>query len=750
MLRGRTAEQWAGDRNLCGAVVAVAGAAAGLCQAAGAPVAARIVLGAIAILAGLMALAFHLLERRAPRTTVSGVSERRIPRGDLKKPLKFVNRSDELARLDELLDRTERGNGPLVVVLGGLPGVGKSAMGRYWADRVRGRFGDGDLVADFSSRRRGVAVDVSGVLADFIRELGPPDAVMPVGLAGRVERFRAMTADRKVLVLLDDVTEAAHVTQLRPSGSQSVVVATSYRSLEELYYEGAEFVPVDPLSEAKARDLLTAIAGAQGDAVSREPEATAQLIEYCGGLPLPLCVCATRLMLARGARTVREVVADVADEQRRLDYLAGKGEYAGAAVFGFAYNDLAAGERETYRWAGMHPGLDISAEHIAVLTETETIHAAGQLSALADTHLIDPVPDGRFRFHDLVRLHARECVEREEGEATRDRRLAALVDWYRAALRAADWALIGERIRLAPVEPIPAPDLPLFTSREAVFEWLERERANILAVLQCARDREWDVQVWHMVESLWLYYYNRRHYADWIDATEIGVECAQRAKDRDAEARMRAQLAWAFVELGHYERAHEQLDRATSALADSSHLQLRGSVREFVGGCFLKEGDYDAALAAYSDSREVFLRAGSSRGVALQDYFIGWALLGKGAHQEALVSLRAALETMRTHDDQMFVGRLLLRIGQATLGAGVLEGAETTLREALDLFGTLGMRLEEAETYEALARVAEGRTDHQTADAERERAQAIYRTLGHPRAGEPSRIVSSAIDPLAL
>jgi len=295
--------------------------------------------------------------------------------------------------------------------------------------------------------------------------------------------------------------------------------------------------------------------------------------------------------------------------------------------------------------------------------------------------------------------------------------------------------LITERLRLAPGEPIQAAYIPDFSGRESVFEWLEAERVNILAILQSARDREWDDWVWQMVEALWLFYYNRRHYADWIDATEMGVECAQRAGHKDAEARMRTQLAWAFVELGRYDRAHVELDRANRSVRNSGNFQLKGSVREFIGACYLKEGDHARALESFAEAREVFLLAGSSRGVALQDYFIGWALIGRGDYDEALKILQSALVTMRRHDDQMFVGRLLLRLGQATLGIGDVDEAEGALDEGLDIFARLGMRVEEAETYEELA-VADARADRKAARMQRERAQAIYRALGHPRAGK--------------
>jgi tetratricopeptide (TPR) repeat protein len=746
------ADDLAANRNLSAAAFAVAAALAGLAQAAGAPVAARIVLAAIGLVGAVVGFGFHLLERKAAaRRSALPDETRRVPRSDLDHPTKFVNRADELARLDKLLDRADRGQGPVVAVLGGLPGVGKSAVGRYWANRMRERFADGDLVANFSERRRGAAVDVSGFLADFIRKLGPPGAVVPPTLSERVERFRSMTFDRQLLVLLDDVSEAAEVTQLRPAGNRSLVLATSYRTLEELHYGGAELVPVDPLPADRAEDLLVEMAGEFGSAFEHDPDATAKLVRFCGGLALPLCVCAARGLLGRGSRTVASVVAEVSDEERRLSYLAGKGEYAGAAVFGFAYGDLPPEQRLAYRRIALHPGPNIAPVCAAVLTGFSPADAAEKLAALADTYLLQPLEDGRYRFHDLVRLHARETAAREDLDTAREELLSALVDWYCACLRRADRALIADRLRLAPDEPVAAPHLPTFADRDSAFDWLEAERTNILAVLQSARDREWDDRVWQMVESLWLFHYNRRHYADWIDATEIGVECARRAADRNAEGRMRAQLAWALAEVGRPDAARAQLERANRCVADSTNDELRASVREFTGACALKEGEYDYALDAFRYAREIFRGTGNERGVALQDFFIGSALIGKESYDEAITTFRAALVTMRRLDDEMFVGRLLLRIGQATLQTGDVAAAEAALEEALRFLVDLGMRVEEAETYEQLAAVADARKDRKSAAAQRERAQAIFRALGHPKAGEPvAGGAPSAIDALVV
>jgi tetratricopeptide (TPR) repeat protein len=732
------ADQLTAARNICGAAAAVVAALGGVAQAAGAASPLTITLAALAAVGLGAVLVMYMLERRATmHNHPAGAGEgRQVPRSVPSGPMKFVNRVEELARLDELLRRAQSADGPTVAVLSGLPGAGKSAVGMHWASAVRTRFTDGDLFADFSERRRGAGTDVSGVLDDFIRMLGPSEVIVPAQLRERLDLYRALTFGRKLLILLDDVTEPGQVQQLQPAGGGSLVLATSYKQLEQLHYDGAEYVPVNPLPDDRARRLLTEMAGEQGWRFGHAPEATSQILTFCGGLALPLCVCAARLLLSQGALTVAGIAEDIADEDRRLTQLSGKGEYAGAAVFGFAYADLDPTAQLVYRRLALHPGIDLSVSHAALLAKISAAEARQQLATLAETHLLEPFEGGCYRFHGLVRLHAKEAAEREDDQTLRDEMQQRLVDWYYVAMRNADRTIVPDRLRIARDEPISVPDAPTFDSREAAFGWLEAERPNILPVLQMARDREWDQRVWQMAEALWLYYHNRRHYMDWIDATNIGIESAQSIGDKEAEGRLRAELSVPFVDLGHFDRAREELQRAERAVASSTNVRLRGSIREFTAVCYLNEGNYPHALSTFREAREMFQSIDGHRGVAIQDYNIGRVLIHMGDYSDALVALKSALKTMRAIDDRLYIGRILLRSGQAISKAGLSEDAEATLREGISVLAPLGMRLEEAESYEELATLAENSDDAIHAAEYRDCARGIYRMIGHPRAGD--------------
>src|SRR5438132_6679531 len=66
------------------------------------------------------------------------------PRQLLPPPAHFTGRQRETSQLDELL----RAGGPMLAVLSGPGGVGKTALALHWGHAVRDRFVDGHLYVD--------------------------------------------------------------------------------------------------------------------------------------------------------------------------------------------------------------------------------------------------------------------------------------------------------------------------------------------------------------------------------------------------------------------------------------------------------------------------------------------------------------------------------------------------------------------------------------------------------------------------
>lgn len=174
-------------------------------------------------------------EARIARATGGGVVDE-LPNG----PRFLINRDDELLQLESLLEEARTSPSPLVAVLSGMHGVGKSAVAAHWAQRNISEFANGGIGADLSRWRHRGAVDLDAVLATFLRLLGTDDESVPPTLDARRELFRRLTSRKRLVMVLDDVDLPAQVLTLMPAGAGSVVlVTTTFRDLDELFSLGA-------------------------------------------------------------------------------------------------------------------------------------------------------------------------------------------------------------------------------------------------------------------------------------------------------------------------------------------------------------------------------------------------------------------------------------------------------------------------------------------------------------------------------
>ncbi|GAA2145425.1 hypothetical protein GCM10009760_34060 [Kitasatospora kazusensis] len=659
----------------------------------------------------------------------------------------FVNRYEELAALTGALHALGDGSGPVVIVLTGLGGVGKTELVAYWARREAARFPGGELYADLGAVRHDGGVDTGEILGSFLRSLGVED--VPDSAADRANLFRSVTAGLRILVFLDNVEHAAEVRALTPS--DGLVVVASRRRLDGLALDGARVHTVAPLTTGAGSELVRQWLGARRGS----DQDLAELVRLCGGLPLALNAVGGQL-ISRLGTPVHRVVAALADKQR-APKPAGSEEDTVDQAFDEVYDALSEPGRRLYRLIGVHPGPQFT---VALLRAAGCERIDEPLGELLDAHLVDVTADGsggaarepgaqdgedsengeereepaeaRFTCHDLVRLHARRRARAEVPAAEYETALLRIVDYYRAKAAEADRVVLGDRFRLprppagpagpvhpnGPADPADPAD-PAAADSPPDLDWLDRESANLMAVLRAAAERGWHGAVWQLCESLWPLYHGRKLYADWIDAHALGVEAARWDGRPDAEIRMRNQLARAHYELADYPHATEQLDLAAELLPLVDDPRLRGMLWESQGLVCLKCGQPETAADLFTKAREA--NHGDSHGVVVQSYNLAQALLAARLPQRALaVAEEAAGQAERTGDRAMAM-RLGILLGRLHDGLGDTATAVTRLTRAAGQAADLGLRAKEEEALELLVGLAARTGDTAAEQAGRER-----------------------------
>lgn len=655
----------------------------------------------------------------------------RVPRQVPAEPPGFVNRTLELALLDRHL-----ADGPAVAVVCGLKGVGTSAVGRRWAHQARERFGDGQLYVDLGALRHGGATGVSDVLAAFLRALGVHESWIPGELPERAAMFRSMTAGSRLLVLVDGAEHAAEVTPLCPASPGSAVVVTSHRRLRGLLAEGAVPVTVGPLDTEQGLRLLTGMLGEER--VDGQRTHAAELVRLCGGLPIALRMAGAQL-LRHPAWSVERLIRDLAEAGRRLDRAATEGGVFVDAFFEAVYEGLPEGAARLYRLLGVLPGSAFSPGLAAAVLDDEPDQA---LDLLLDAHLVEEFAEDRYRMHDLVRLHAARRARSAEPPEARESALRRAAEWYLTGAAAAD-AAMGRRLRLADHSERAGWS---FASRGEALDWLDAERADLLAVLRAAAAREWDEIVWQLAEALWPLHHDRGYHADCAEANALGVEAALRLEAPAVEARMRNQLARAQLMLGELDQARDQLVRARQAARASGDPRMEAVILESLGRAALVQAEPDAAAESFAAASAIHERAGNGRGVGMQQYHLGLAHLDAGRHGAAAAALGRALPLMVAAGDALSQGRIHLELARAQRGLGRRAEAIRSARTAAEITRECRVPVKETQAWELLAELAEDGGDREEAADCLRRALTVCLASGNLPRAETLRARLAAVD----
>ncbi|MGE5291786.1 MAG: AfsR/SARP family transcriptional regulator [Micromonosporaceae bacterium] len=654
----------------------------------------------------------------------------------------FTGRDRQVKHLCDLLcDVPDDSSGAVMVALvAGAGGLGKTTLAVHAAHRVRSRFPDGQLYVSLQGASDRPAASAE-VLARFLRELGVDGAQIPASQDERAALYRTRLTGRRILVVLDDARDAAQVRPLLPGSASCGVIVTSRNRLPDL--AGGRLIDLDVLDRDEARVLLARIVGAER--LEGEPDATAQVLDACAGLPLAIRIAGARLATRSGWK-IETLARRLADEHRRIDELR-VGDLAVRACFQVSFGSLPAvhaaspGARgvdpaRAFRLLGLWQGPSIGLPAAAALLGDPADDVAEALEVLVDAHLLQSPAAERYRFHDLLRVYAAERTEADETKQDRDAALRRIFTWYLHTAAAADRHIAPHREQV-PLDRVPPGCEPqTFPDIDAALEWCEVERPNLVAATRHASQLGQDDVAWKLPVVADGFLYRRSYWADCVTTHRIALDAARRIGDRKAEAWVLNNLGMVFGDqrmeeaIGYFEQAlairREIADRRGEAQAANNlafTYQNLGRFEEGVG----------PLLHALDVQREVGHRYGEA--IALSN--LGEVHLGLGRVTEAVGFLQEALVVAREIDSQPVEGYALTNLGKAHLELGRAAEAIGCLKQALALHHAVGDRYGEAQDLKELARAERGLGHPAEASAALRKAQAIFLELGdYSRAAE--------------
>ena len=325
-------------------------------------------------------------------------------------PSCFVGRSDECGTLSVAIRSAVDAGRPVLAVLSGPAGSGKTALALTIAQAAQDAFPDGQLFVRLHGAADHGATGAIDALAMMLRSIDPQRAVTARSIDEGSAMLRTATAGRRILFILDDVPSAAAVRPLLALQPGCAVLITSRPSLADLDHQVR--VDLDPLTHAQAIALLSRLLGEER--IRAEPIPANDIASWCDGLPLALRAAAARLA-ARPRWPLAAFARRLEQEHRRLDELSA-GDLDVRASLAASYRTIGPVERTAFRLLGRLQQPKCCADLLAGLLELPVARAEQVADRLVEARLLDrldsPADDRNwYLLPSLPRLFAREQPE---------------------------------------------------------------------------------------------------------------------------------------------------------------------------------------------------------------------------------------------------------------------------------------------------------------------------------------------------
>ncbi|MEU5013273.1 BTAD domain-containing putative transcriptional regulator [Streptomyces sp. NPDC021749] len=617
----------------------------------------------------------------------------------------FTGRREESRHVRDALAGAARADAtaPVICVIHGMGGVGKTALAVHAAHAMREQFPDGQLYVDLRGAGREHA-HPHEVQKLFLRSLGVLAGNVPSGREERTALYRSRMAGRRLLLLLDNAADTEQVSSLLPGTAGSAVLITSRTAL--MCLPATSRTALEPFSEPEALALLERMAGRER--CLQEQQTARDLVRACGMLPLAVRVVGARLA-ARPRWTLATLAERLSDRSQRLGELEA-GTLAVESVFHLGYSSLHDAEARAFRLLAIPEVPDLSPAAAAAVLQCDRREAEALLEALAHQGLLEPGEPGRYRYHDLLRLFARHRTLDTDPSATRQAALSRVARFY---LTGTSSAMRAERpySRLPDaVDPDGMPGVAAFTDALHAQEWMLHELPAMLAVAGQILHHPYrpvsaeDTRTLSALLALLMPFTD--FCLPWEAIHQLAhtlLRVADHHGERLATVFSCVAAAVACARIGHHEeaaalaaRAHKTLDTADRVLA-SRVVYTMGVV------AVARPDGLDEAIGHYRSAHALACENGEPGMAAQVSVSLAHAQLALDRPHQALEAARDALALCPPADNPVGIALAQRVLGDALAELGRHDEAVTEYSTALAVCRSHGLHAQRAHTLLSLA-----------------------------------------------
>ncbi|MEV4457589.1 tetratricopeptide repeat protein [Microbispora sp. NPDC049633] len=677
----------------------------------------------------------------------------------------FTGRGRELRRLTALTPAESR-PGPLMLVITGMPGTGKTELAIRAARALAARYPDGlfwlGLRTYAAAESQMTSTEALRTLLNALDVPANPNATSVDALS---RTWRAATTGKKMLIVLDDADSAEQIRPLLPAEEESAVLITTRHVLIGL--DPDQSITLTPFTRGQAAGLAGAILRRAG---LNDPQAVAAI---AAAFRLPLAIRQmSDLKAANPAQPIpaspRETISDET-----------------AAAFARSLAALAKPARLVLRRVAHYPGSLITAPIAAVLAGRRISETTMLLATLYQRGLL--IPDNRtsggYRMHDAVRAAA--LMESDQHDSARHLAAAGerLFRYTRGAIDAAVLTVYSSP-SITHVDGDPRVPPLRHESDVAALRWLDRHHPDLLAVARrCLSARS--PQAWRLIYNLEFYQRMRGFYSEIVELNSQALVLTQQTGDLLGQAAMHQNLGLVDMRTSDYQAAltrfqtalalyeqvgsragqaeiHHELCNVNKWLGDLAQarahatfcLEVASSGDDLVEWAFAHanlgildrlEGSHTTARDHLTRAMELFEQAGQRRGVGICHRQLGMLDEQLSRYHDARAHLDRALSLFRELGDLMNQADAHYNLAVVHRGLGAPQIAHEHATTSLALASQISHYQGQADAHTELAHLARATGDHTAARTHLQHAHRLHRRL--PHAGGPGPDVPDAGDP---